>query len=803
MDEQYQAVPENEFEPALAEAYSPSEAAWLDTEGFGVDEGSVDEVSNHLPGMKTAAILSAAAISSAVTADAGPKVQVKSGTYNAIFQATPSGFAMSVDNSAGTAGCVDRSDWCGEWKDTSCTKDSAATKGTGAIKFGPNGAHSLAVWSDGTVRFESTSCVEVRTSAPHQTQASGLNFKSAGTRKARIFVDADTLVINAETIANHDRVCAINEYHDADNLACASCPAGELSPAGSIGASSCAPADCADGTIASAHCTCDTGFAGGGDWVGSPTFAYPACADIDECNPNSGAIACGGTSTCNNNLDHFTCTCDAAGGWEGSDVQDTTCTAITCGADQHVVGNACADCAADSKRAAGDLATSNAGTSCDINECATNSGSGSCMHGACYDSWTDGGSAVALGAYRCDCTTGSGFSGTDCNECAAGMGYDSGEAKCVACSHPQFNDETTHNAPCVDQSCPVGSGVVTDCASGNWDTSGDLGVNCEVCGNGYISGVGSGVCTLDSANGYVDPGATKAATGCAAEWYVTGSTCTPCPLGSARATATTFGSSDACLVTSGYAGGSATTDATGCAAGFYQPSAGTTCAQCNNGYEIAAASWTGVATQCTDIDECASATCGDNAACTTPSVNGHLCSCDAGFSGTAVANGAATCSAPTPIPCYGGSGSRTSGQANCLDNAKNYCDQCTYDPQVSDGSEYEAGGCISYASDTCTVAAAKGEQVCTTWEVTDVERWNNYGCMYMNDWIGSLPTSHTRRLACTGSNCAGKNSHCKGKGTSAASCCLGCNTLTCAGTSNRANQCAKQFSKVKTCTACA
>ena len=39
MDEQ--AVPQNE--PALAEAYSPSEAAWLDTEGFGVDEGSVDE----------------------------------------------------------------------------------------------------------------------------------------------------------------------------------------------------------------------------------------------------------------------------------------------------------------------------------------------------------------------------------------------------------------------------------------------------------------------------------------------------------------------------------------------------------------------------------------------------------------------------------------------------------------------------------------------------------------------------------------------------------------------------------------
>jgi len=624
-------------------------------------------------------LVSLAAIASAVTAD-GPKVEVKSDTYTAVFQAGSSGFAISVDNSAGSAGCVDRSDWCGEWKDTSCTKDSAATKGTGGIKFGANGQHSLAVWSDGTVRFESTSCVEVRTSAPDQTQATGLNFKSAGTRKARIFVDAGKLVINAETLANHDRVCAINEYHDADNLACASCPAGELSPAGSIGASSCAPANCADGTIASAHCTCDTGFAGGGAWVGSPTFAYPACADIDECNPDYGAIACGGASTCNNNLDHFTCTCDAGGGWEGSDVQDTTCTAITCGADQHVVGNACADCAADSKRAAGDLATNNAGTSCDINECATNSGSGSCMYGACYDSWTDGGSTVALGAYRCDCTTGSGFSGTDCNECAAGMGYDSGEAKCVACAHPQFNDETTHNAPCVDQSCPVGSGVVTDSA-GNWDTSGAVGVNCEVCGNGYISGVGSGVCTLDSANGYVDPDATKAATGCAAEWYVTGSTCTSCPVGSARATATTFASLDACVVTTGYAGGSATTDATGCAAGFYD--AGTlectTCSGAPTG-STGCGTWTAAA-----ATGCATA-CGQSAG----SGNAGAVSCsnaacdpkDKPDALTCVATATCEC---TPSPCNNG--------ATCIDGQ---CDN------TGNNCGYHCDCTTGWTGDTCS-----------------------------------------------------------------------------------------------------
>ena len=147
-------------------------------------------------------------------------------------------------------------------------------------------------------------------------------------------------------------------------------------------------------------------------------------------------------------------------------------------------------------------------------------------------------------------------------------------------------------------------------------------------------------------------------------------------------------------------------------------------------------------------------------------------------------------SAYTPMACWDGTGSRNAGEANCLGNGNDGCTVCTY----------AAGDCISYATDDCTVAAAAGAQACDAWALDTVDRWNNYGCMFMNDWIGSLPTSHARRLACTGSTCAGKNSHCKGKGSTAAACCLGCNMITCP--QGKVNQCTKQFTTTKRCTSC-
>ena len=108
----------------------------------------------------------------------------------------------------------------------------------------------------------------------------------------------------------------------------------------------------------------------------------------------------------------------------------------------------------------------------DINDCDPDP----CVYGTCTDTGTV--------SYSCTCTDG--FSGTNCDECEAGKGFDG--SQCVDCLWPNFNNLTSHTAPCAAQTCPEGFGVTSD---SGWKSDGG---NCEQCATGFISPAGTGQC---------------------------------------------------------------------------------------------------------------------------------------------------------------------------------------------------------------------------------------------------------------------------------------------------------------------
>ena len=156
--------------------------------------------------------------------------------------------------------------------------------------------------------------------------------------------------------------------------------------------------------------------------------------------------------------------------------------------------------------------------------------------------------------------------------------------------------------------------------------------------------------------------------------------------------------------------------------------------------------------------------------------------------------------APVATPCFSGSGARN-GRANCLGlnqgggGINDSCHACDYNKNFA---------CIAYAGDVCSQAAAKGEQTCVGgWQTNKIDRWNQYGCQFYNDWKGSLYPTHPYMKNCLdnkGRQCAGKrNAHCFGnKGI----CCLGCNTYSCSD-GHKAYQCEKQRTQEKKCLQCA
>ena len=94
----------------------------------------------------------------------------------------------------------------------------------------------------------------------------------------------------------------------------------------------------------------------------------------------------------------------------------------------------------------------------------------------------------------CICTCNDGFTGSHCDVCNAGAGFFNDT--CELCSNPFTNDQITHDAPCVNQSCGVDRGIVIDglVFDNTLDGFSD-NANCEPCPPGMESPEGSGICS--------------------------------------------------------------------------------------------------------------------------------------------------------------------------------------------------------------------------------------------------------------------------------------------------------------------
>ena len=103
----------------------------------------------------------------------------------------------------------------------------------------------------------------------------------------------------------------------------------------------------------------------------------------------------------------------------------------------------------------------------------------------------------------CNCT-GSGFTGEHCDICAKGMGWNGvlgADAKCVACTFPTVNDQTSHSAVCSHDFCPPGSGTTSDEAAWLADNS-TVYENCVACAGNTVSPSYYGQCTEVMCNAY-------------------------------------------------------------------------------------------------------------------------------------------------------------------------------------------------------------------------------------------------------------------------------------------------------------
>jgi hypothetical protein len=93
----------------------------------------------------------------------------------------------------------------------------------------------------------------------------------------------------------------------------------------------------------------------------------------------------------------------------------------------------------------------------------------------------------------CNCTCVGGFTGANCDLCRAGYGYENGE--CKECVNFKANNETSHEAPCLDYICPPDFGIVEDFNNTLHYTDSN---NCEPCNDGFISPGNSAVCQRDT-----------------------------------------------------------------------------------------------------------------------------------------------------------------------------------------------------------------------------------------------------------------------------------------------------------------
>ena len=88
--------------------------------------------------------------------------------------------------------CTDRTNWCVPWKNMDCTKGSG-NSGHRIIKsVDIVGGHSISLYQDGLLSFESPTCIRVEQSIAPVTKDSGTAAQiTFGSSQTRIRVDAD------------------------------------------------------------------------------------------------------------------------------------------------------------------------------------------------------------------------------------------------------------------------------------------------------------------------------------------------------------------------------------------------------------------------------------------------------------------------------------------------------------------------------------------------------------------------------------------------------------------------------------
>jgi hypothetical protein len=280
----------------------------------------------------------------------------------------------------------------------------------------------------------------------------------------------------------------------------------------------------------------------------------------------------------------------------------------------------------------------------------------------------------------CFCTCVHQFSGTHCNECAPGLGYNfsKGYHECEPCPHGEVNNQTSHRAACADHACNDGYGytsdIVTPDFSYDWDAANNSlnSGNCRRCPPDTKSPDKDGQCV------FCTPGMEGL------DCLVDTNECSgnPCFNG-----ATCFDSNNysfvplqehICNCTAGWKGDSCEIDIDECAANNCMN--GASCAESNSNNSIAVdtyectctGGWQGF--NCSiDTDECAvnngSGACLNGASCAESTSDGSIavdtyeCTCAAGYEGLRCEIDIDECKAisvTTPLPFLGDYGSMRS-----------------------------------------------------------------------------------------------------------------------------------------------
>ena len=253
------------------------------------------------------------------------------------------------------------------------------------------------------------------------------------------------------------------------------------------GLSPCVNGKCVDdgGGTQTFTCVCDDGFIGDdcslNDMCNSVDCGHGYCHEINdasghvyvcECQAGWEGDACGVKIDdcqfleCQHgwcvDLGEGVAACVCKPGWYGDTCADSinTCDEIEC---QGV-------CEAGICKCSGGMVGINCETNWD--DCLSDP----CVYGECLDMLND---------YHCSCERG--FSGTNCDQCAPGYGYD--RFKCEQCETGKWNNQITFDEPCVALSCPVGQEISHN---SEWSV---FGATCIDCIDGMESPNGEGVCS--------------------------------------------------------------------------------------------------------------------------------------------------------------------------------------------------------------------------------------------------------------------------------------------------------------------